>query len=113
MGSKILVRVVIIELQPKQHSSMQLVDRAVATDSSTLSTMSCWGVTRASQTCKRNADSALVDASGRLVGGPLRFYSPILSIPREAIRKGPRGRKWTHGAPFLDLETTGTDVSTF
>ena len=75
----------------------------------------CTGITRAGRTCQISAHSSMRDLNGRSIAGPLRHGSPFCMLHAKPFVHCAADLASVSGPivlMFLDLETTGTDVST-
>ena len=73
--------------------------------------MMCRGVTRAGQRCQITETSSMVDSLGKLVAEPLRRGCPYCRFHIRPFSHAPAIVSGHLLLFFLDLETTGTDVS--
>ena len=71
----------------------------------------CCGTTRAGQRCQMTSASTMVDASGRAVAAPLRRGSPFCLFHARPFSTRPACVTGPIVVLYLDLETTGVDVS--
>ena len=71
----------------------------------------CCGTTRAGQRCQMTSASTMVDASGRAVAAPLRRGSPFCLFHARPFSTRPASVTGPIVVLYLDLETTGVDVS--
>ena len=72
----------------------------------------CRGVTRAGRRCQIQETSSMSDSHGKLVAEPLRRGCPFCRFHIRPFSHAPATVLGPMLLFFLDLETTGTDVST-
>ena len=73
--------------------------------------MKCRGTTRAGQRCQMTPGSSMVDAAGRSVAAPLRKGSSFCLFHAVPFSTKPVRPTGPVVVIYLDLETTGVDVS--
>ena len=76
-----------------------------------LANTKCSGTTRAGQRCQMTSASTMVDASGQAVAAPLRRGSPFCLFHARPFSTRPACVSGPTVVLYLDLETTGVDVS--
>ena len=71
----------------------------------------CKGITRKGTRCTITSASEMIDNSGRLVAQPLRHGGEFCAIHAKPFVVRPTRQETSLVAVYLDLETTGVDVT--